>query len=172
VNAPRKDNRRHHRVPVALLGRFTSDGTDDGVLQVLDARTRTWRASTPRAECREHGYYALDVEGIQSGAVEDLLAQKCEGPAKPVLVELAASQGVPTADGLGTLIALCVAQLVRVEPFRKRAEKIEAALAQSFLLEQTTPEGFDAYERMTGERVAPEQRAVLAGGAQAARPGA
>src|SRR5436309_1152861 len=87
-----RDNRRHHKVPVALLGRFTEDGTDEGVLHVLDAVKGTWRRSTPGAECRERGYYSVDAHGVAPSAPEDFLATDIEGPAAPILKALGRSQ--------------------------------------------------------------------------------
>ena len=66
-----KDDRRHHKVPIALLGRFTDDGTDDGVLYVGDPLKLEWRPSTPRAECAERGYYSVDAEGCAPGEIDD-----------------------------------------------------------------------------------------------------
>src|SRR6266852_359566 len=96
ASTQQKDNRRHHKVPVTLLGRFAEDGSDGGVLHVLDLSTAGWRRSTPTAEGCERGYYSIDAEGMSPRVVEDYLATEIESPAASILKSLAKTNSEPS----------------------------------------------------------------------------
>lgn len=155
------DNRRHHKVAVALLGRFAEDGSDEGVLQVLDLSTALWRTSTPRAECAERGYYSIDADGMEPGAVEDFLCAEIEGPVGPILKSLATSQGQPTGPETGALVRFLAMQFLRTEPFRKAVIDHDRRMAERVHEEWSTDAAFDAYEREKGVSFSPGKRAAM-----------
>src|SRR5712691_4233553 len=130
-----KDNRRHHKVPVALLGRFTDDGTDDGLLYVGDPLKKEWRPSTPRAECAERGYYAVDADGWGPGDVEDMLAEEFDGPAGAILKSIAATQREPSKPETGVLVQFLGMQALRVDQFRKALFAHDKAIADRVIAE-------------------------------------
>ena len=156
-----RDDRRHHKVPVALLGRFTDDGTDEGVLHVLDLSKATWRPSTPRAECAERGYYSVDAAGMAPGAVENFLGSEIEGPVGLTLKTLANSQGQPSRPEMDALMRFLAMQVLRTEPFRKAALDYDQSLARKFIRECTTDAALDEWERVHGVKFSPEKRAAL-----------
>lgn len=155
------DNRRHHKVSVGLLGRFTADGTDNGTLQVQDLSTSHWRSSTPAREGYERGYYSIDLEGVSPGAVEDYLATAIEGPATPVVKALARSNTVPSKTELGALASFLGMQVLRTDVFRRTVLDHDRQIAGRLIQQLTSDSAFDDFEHRHNVNLPPIARSAL-----------
>lgn len=156
-----KDNRRHHKVPVALLGRFTEDGLDGGVLHVLDMSTAMWRPSTPTAEGYERAYYSIDLDSMSPRVVEDYLATEIEGPTAPILKSLAKSHNEPSKPEMRALASFLGMQVLRTDAFQKAVIEFDRGIADRVVQEMSTDAAFDEYERNHGVKFSPKIRDAL-----------
>ena len=160
-STPQRDNRRHHKVSIALLGRFTEDGSDEGFLHVLDLSTGVWRRSKPKAEAAERGYYSIDLDGVSPGVIEDFLATDVEGPVGSTLRALAKTQGQPAGPETGALVRYLGMQFLRTEPFRQAVLKFDRGLAKRVIRQMSTRKAFDEYERAHGVKFSRKVREAL-----------
>lgn len=109
--------RKHHWLPKMFLAPWTSDGTVDGQLQVLDKESaRRWSARPVNAAV-ERDLYMINLAGvtddITATEIEDTFAT-IEGSAAPVLGSVLNGDGMPSGEDRENLIALIAILTIRV----------------------------------------------------------
>lgn len=113
MNVPRK----HHWLPKMFLAAWTTNGTIDGQLQVLDkTKARSWSVRPVNAAV-EHDLYMIDLaelNDVVSGTeIEDTFAL-VEGAAAPVIRTILDGEENPTGEDRENLIAFMAIMAVRV----------------------------------------------------------
>jgi len=140
----------HHFVSQMYLRGFTSDGTKNGQLVVLDQKTRKSFTTVPRNVGSERDFNRLDAEGIEPDMLENELG-KIETAAADALTALSSGEafdGKIKEDILTLAAFLHIRSPARREQWRKfRARTTEMIMSQVL----ATPERYEQQVRRMKE---------------------
>ena len=100
MNTP---SRRHHFVPRVYLSAFTSDGTKNGRLAVLNKETGESFSTTPQNVAAERDFNRVDVPRQPIDALENALA-RFEADLAPVLLRTRTNLSYPNKNDFNFLI--------------------------------------------------------------------
>lgn len=126
----------HHTIPAGYLCGFASPVRNRPKLEVLDLQRREWRKrQSPRAVCKQKGFYAVNMPGVPKNVVETDFLGRLETEAIPLIRNLdkrlrtfAHSGGTGRQpeigpDDLDLLAAFSAMMWVRTESIRGLGQK-------------------------------------------------
>jgi hypothetical protein len=162
-----KQPRKHHYVPRFYLAGFTSDGTANGTLYVLDKSKQTQWQSTPKDSAHQRDFHAVDLgPNLDPMGVEKRLAH-FEGQQSVVLKQILDSQSLPPDDdqGIGDLMGLVALLAVRVPRIRKTVsdfiDRAEKMALRALFATRTGREQFRQFLEQHKAAMPPKQRAEV-----------
>lgn len=146
--------KRHHYLPVSYLKRFTSDGTDQGLLWICDISKREFRAQKPLNTAVQGYYNAIEKkDGTRDFQIEKDLAA-LEGQVVPIIDNIEC--GAPLTKEERQKLAFYVAvQKHRTPDFEEQVDMtVEANVGRVGRMLYSDPdrakEMFARYEKETG----------------------
>lgn len=146
--------RRHHFLPQGYLAGFTDTGRKDGVLYVLDVKTRRAFRTSPLNVAVAKDFKRVNIEGRSPDAVETALAQ-VEDRAVQAIRRVMDSESFPSDGDLNlilNLLSLVIAQNPKARRALNRARSREAdEILQWLVSSQATWEHHVARASKAGE---------------------
>ena len=121
--------RRHHYIPQFYLAGFTSDGTKDGRLQVVDFSSgKQWQCK-PEGVAHSRDYFRVDIPGQDPFVIERSFAQ-LEGEMATALKTVIESQAIPHGEVFSFLMHLVALSLSRVPTMRENTGRPIVQMAE------------------------------------------
>ena len=132
--------RKHHYVPKFYLVGFTTSGTADGNLHVLDQRQRRrWGPVTPANVAHQRDFYAIDARPEADRMAIEKALSDIEAKCSRVVHEVIERKYLPTGEDREILLNFVALMAVRVPAIRKSIDDWVKNLARKIF---NTDEGW------------------------------
>lgn len=144
--------RQHHYVPQFYLAGFTTTGTIDGPLHVLDREQGKSWPSSPKGTAHARDFYAVDLGSGQDPMVVEKTMAVCEGKWAAALKVVTEESALPQGASLGDLLAFVAFLAVRVPRIRTQvADVIDRVSKADLRATFATAEGREQFRTVVAQ---------------------